>query len=378
MKRAFVGACIGLIACGGPHDEHTVTRATIDTLAGGIVQVRNNGPTMWADTSGWRFALVAERTFPASGPGAMENPNYPAPLSDGSVVVVNQKPIYIARFSPTLEPLGRFGRDVDGPGEFRSPIPIAARDSIFVLDQGRSVISVFDREGHLGRETPIRFRPNDVSTVDHDRVALIGSFGRRESSVLWWDLGANRIVDSVVPPPGPEPIVIKRCRFGLPYQAKEEIAPIAPGRAWWGVSDADRFVLTHDGRDTVVITSSARPRVPVSDSVLDNTFGEKGFVFKMCGPTPERSQVPKVKPAWHDINADDAGNLWVHRSGTPRSSFDVYGTDGRRLGAVPDPFGAKQNWWWHGEQVASVEDHDDGSFTLRVYRIDRSNPKQAK
>lgn len=374
MRRnaAFCILALGVLIACSKGDEHTVTRAAIDTLPGGAVRVRNDGPTMWPDTSGWRIVLVVERTFSASGPGAMEHPNFPTPLADGGVVVVNQKPIYLARYSPALEPLGRFSREGSGPGEFLSPLPISARDSIFVLDQNRSVIAAFDREGHYASETTIRCCVHDIGNVDHDRVAVSGSFGHQDLTMLWWDLATNRAVDSVVPPPGPKAIIVKRCSFGLPYQPQEAIAAVTPGHAWWGVSDDDRFILTRTGADTTIITSSTRPRVAVSDSALDKMFGPGSFVTKMCGPLPERSQVPKVKPAWKDIFADDAGNLWVYRSGTSHSSFDVYGTDGRRLGAVPDPFRGDENWWWHGDRVASVSEHDDGSFTLRVYRIDRT------
>ncbi len=377
MKRTLTAACIALTACGGAHDEHTVTRATVDTLPGGIVQVRNDGPTLWADTSGWRIVLVVERKFPSGEPGAMEHPNFPVVLDDGSVVVVNQKPAYLARYSPTLEPLGNFSREGDGPGEVRSPIPVAAFDSLFVIDQNRSVIIAFDRDGHFAREAPIRFRPNDVGAVDHGRIALTSLLTRRQQILTWWDLRRNAVVDSVVPPLGPEPVIIKRCSFGLPYQPQLGIVGVAPGIAWWGVSDGDRFYKTHSGHDTTVIASSNRPRVPVSDSVLDKMLGPESFAVKQCGPIPERSQVPKMKPAWRDLYADSAGNLWVHRSGVPRASFDVYAPDGQRLGQVPDPFRADENWGWHGERATSVEEFDDGSFTLRVYRIDRTNPKRA-
>ena len=48
-----------LAACGGGTAKTALNVPTIDTLAGGVIHVKNTGPTAWADTNGWRWVSVA-------------------------------------------------------------------------------------------------------------------------------------------------------------------------------------------------------------------------------------------------------------------------------------------------------------------------------
>ncbi len=375
LKNFFIVAGLSLAACMPGSQATRSGSASIDTLPSGLIEVTNHGPSGWADTNGWKFVKVSERVFALDTPGAMDTPNFPAPFPDGGMVVVNQKPVYLARFSPGLEPLGRFSRDGAGPGEFRGPEIFVARDSIYVIDNARSILAAFDRQGRLGRETLIPCCVNEIGPVDASgRLAMVGPFGKLQTAIRWWSLDAGVAVDSVVLPAGPQPVVVKPCSFELPYQPQRVVAAGANGLTWWGVSDADRFVLTRRGTDTMLVTSNDRPRVPVTDADLAPIFDDTTFFFKMCGPdlAAHRGDVPKVKPAFKSLMVDDQGDLWVERSAMPKSFLDVYAPDGRWLGVVPIPFSNDENWWWRGDQVASVETRDDGAFVLRRYRIDRS------
>ncbi|MGH7582186.1 MAG: hypothetical protein ACREL5_03055 [Gemmatimonadales bacterium] len=349
----------------------TLARAQVDTLPGGVVRVRNSGPTAWTDTNGWRIVKVAERTFALGSPGAMDHPNFPAPLADGSIVVINQKPLYARRYSATLEPLATFGRDGDGPGEFRSPFPIGNGDSVYIADQHRARLIVYDTSGHFVREAPMPCCAHEGGDLDHRVVALTTAVGLDRDVVIWWDVEQGAAIDSAMPPAGPDPAMIQSCRFVLPFQPQQSVAAVAPGKAWWGISSDDRFVLTRHGDDTILFTSASRPRAPVADSVVDKEFGPNSGLARLCGAIIDQSRIPRIKPAWNYIYADAEGDLWVERSGRDRPSFDVYDLSGRWLGVVPSPFHGGESEWWHGDRIASVDEHDDGSFTLRLYRIDR-------
>lgn len=360
-------AWLSIVACTSGEQQ----AAVIDTLPSGQITVTNHAPSGWADTNGWKIVKVSERTFKFGELGAMERPNSPALFADGGVVVVNQRPVFISRFSPTLEPLGQFSREGEGPGEFRGPELFVARDSIYVVDNQRSVLAAFDRNGILGRETLLPCCVNDMPVVDTaGRFAIGGPFTNPRTAIRWWSLDGSRFVDSVTLPPGPEPIVIAPCSFQLPYQAERMAAAGPNGLTWWGVSDADRFVLTRRGTDTILVTTSDRPRVPVTDANLAYIFDDTTFFAKQCGAalTTRRGDVPKLRPAFSDLHVDSQGTLWVQR---PKSTFDVYAPDGRWLGVVANPISGNENWYWRGDRIASVETRDDGSFVLRVYRVER-------
>jgi|CXWL01.1.fsa_nt_gi hypothetical protein len=368
--RWFPLACLGALACKAAEPA----AAVIDTLPSGQITVTNLAPSGWADTTGWKIVKVSERTFKFGELGSMERPNFPAAFPDGGMVVVNQRPVFISRFSPALEPLGQFSRDGEGPGEFRGPELFVARDSIYVVDNARSVLAAFDPEGKLGRETPLPCCVNEIGVVDTaGRFAIGGPFVNPHTAIRWWSLDASRFVDSVTLPEGPKGMTVESCSFGLPYQPERLAAAGRNGLTWWGVSDADRFVLTRHGTDTLLVTSTDRPRVPVTEAELGRVFDDTTFFAKQCGAalTSRRGDVPKMKPAFNGLMVDDQDNLWVQRSGVPKGHFDVYAPDGRWLGTVANPFSKEENWWWRGDHIGSVETRDDGAFVLRLYRIDR-------
>ena len=75
-------------ACSRADGRESLGEAQIDTLAGGVIQVTNTGPTAWADTNGWK--LVEERVIqPAEGsPGELSHVSGLAADASGNVYVM--------------------------------------------------------------------------------------------------------------------------------------------------------------------------------------------------------------------------------------------------------------------------------------------------
>ncbi len=143
------------------------------------------------------------------------------------------------------------------------------------------------------------------------------------------------------------------------------------GGAWYGVSDADRFVLTRTGRDTVrIVETPGRPRFPVDPARLDEMFVPGGPYLKMC-PVMKREDIPGERPAWSWLNVDGEDNLWVARRAAYGASFDIYDPAGRWLGEVPNPIGQGENDWWQGDVILTVSEPDESGYTLRRYRVRR-------
>ncbi|MES2124235.1 MAG: 6-bladed beta-propeller, partial [Gemmatimonadota bacterium] len=139
MRHTVPLALILAAACGAADAKVSLNAPTIDTLPGGIVRVRNTGPTGWADTNGWK--LVLEHTFaiPDGSPGQLNNPSGIVADSKGNIYVLDSKPATIKAYSADGAFLRTIGRDGSGPGEFRQwGMLTIARDTLVQHDPGQS------------------------------------------------------------------------------------------------------------------------------------------------------------------------------------------------------------------------------------------------
>jgi hypothetical protein len=106
---------------------------------------------------------------------------------------------------------------------------------------------------------------------------------------------------------------------------------------WWGYGADYRLLHLSLKGDTIaeIIVEGAAPE-PVTDNDIaewsDNQFVRS---FKERGGVIDVSRIPKNKPYFTDIYADDDGNVWVDVPAPDGfSTFDVFDQEGRRLGRV--------------------------------------------
>lgn len=366
MRLCLTLLLLGLIGCASEADLPYTT----ETLPGGIIRVVNHAPSGWADTLGWKIVLEAERTIAADSAGALERPNYPHQLANGEVVVLNQAPLYVQRYNADFTPIAQFGREGTGPGEFKEGGFRTIGDSLVMLESSRSTIMVFDATGTYLYEERIPTFTDWLGRRDATgRIPLLGRYApNSDKGVMWWSLEERKVVDSIIGPRGPEMRMWESCRFIFPFQPGLGLTPTLGGNAWMGVSDADRFVLTRTGRDTLLLVETPdRPRFPVDSARVNELFDPNGFFAKQCGADMKRSDLPTMRPAWSALHTDGEDNLWVNRP----SGYDVYDPEGHWLGQVPRPFTASEYPYWNGDVVLSVHPEDDGGMTLRRYRVRR-------
>ena len=106
---------IGLLLIGCGDTGHSgPARPVIDTLPGGVVRVRNPGPSGWSDSSGFR--LVEELTIAgvAGETSELANPSMLAVDKDGRIYVSDGA---IKLFGADGSFIRTVGRDGAGPGE---------------------------------------------------------------------------------------------------------------------------------------------------------------------------------------------------------------------------------------------------------------------
>ncbi|TVP59879.1 MAG: hypothetical protein EA351_01165 [Gemmatimonadales bacterium] len=166
-----------------------------------------------------------------------------ARLSDGSFAVLEQAPAEVRVFDSSGGFLGRMGAGGDGPGEFRSPVGLAALpgDTILVWDRGSTRLSWFGVDGTLAREQTLR-EPGGIRSLRRVALSPSGAVVVLGATTTEEDLGnQGRIRETwqVVPlapgssalgtVPGTErAIQIARSDAG------EVMSVNVQGRWWWG------------------------------------------------------------------------------------------------------------------------------------------------
>lgn len=149
-------AGMAMTACAGADGSRGYT----ETDSAGVTIVEN-GRSRMARAERWSLQAVPELEIV---PGDVQGPALSQvaglallPGDGGRVAVLNQGSHEVLLFREGGELLARFGREGDGPGEFRqiaSLVPMAG-DSIGVYDSSLKVLSVFDSQGTLGRSVSL-------------------------------------------------------------------------------------------------------------------------------------------------------------------------------------------------------------------------------
>lgn len=117
---APLAALLAIAACSGA--DASTGNAIIDTLPGGIIEVKNPRPSGWSDSSArgaWKLVEVG-RIAPEEGePGELVEPWGLTVDAQGRVYVADRKPAVIKVFDRQGVLIRTIGREGEGPGEFR-------------------------------------------------------------------------------------------------------------------------------------------------------------------------------------------------------------------------------------------------------------------
>lgn len=396
MRRALPLALLLVAACSAADARVALNAPTIDTLPGGIVRLRNTGPTAWADTNGWKLVLEHTFTMPEGAPGQLNSPNAIVADSKGNVYILDSKPPVIKVYGPDGAFLRTIGRDGSGPGEFRQwGMLTIARDTLVQHDPGQSRTSTFTTDGQFIRvfrtmcchSRPIRADDNGVvpipGTIKIDttakRPALFAGAG-----FIRYRLDST-VVDTILFPQEPER---KMWRFQDKQNSSTWSIPFMPGRSSlldrsgrfiWGDADNYRFIVSRTGLDTVAIFESTPGAAAV---IPDSLRTERYEMYTKNNPDlrgiAKMEDIPTTYPVWTTFVVDGANNIWVLLPGAkgPGSMWEVFASDGKLLGKVPTTFTEPWRTFWTRDRVYSLEeDEATGATAIKVYRIDKGQVK---
>lgn len=375
-----------VVACGGSGNSATTSPTTTDTLPGGAIHVVNRGPAEWDDTAGWR--LVLERTIPsaASGPGLLASPRNIVATSAGEIVVLDRRPARLVRFAATGELIGTIGREGAGPAEFADFGDLGiVGDTLVVVDRGNARLVLFRTDGTSLGSAPGARGPLVGPISDDGRIPLFSYLAQRPTTASdnYAGSGVRRVTtdgrtaDSLFYPPEPLghlwTLVDASHDLGavIPFTPSRVYAFDRAGRLLWGDQDHYRILVSHTGTDTTLMIDAAAPAVTIPDSVRQAQLDEMRADAEWLRPIAKLDDIPTEYPAWTDLRADAAGNIWVLRptAGTGGGVFDVFTPQGRLRGRVPAPFSTLDYSYWTTDHVYRIGTSEAGDPQIEVWRI---------
>lgn len=385
--RALAPLAMLAAACGGPPAADLVT---IDTLPGGIVRVMNHGPSEWADTNGWH--LVLERTIqPGEGePGELGRPGAMALHPNGDLVVRDDQPTVLRRYWATGDSITLIGREGDGPGEYRDPLPAFVGDSLVTHDQRLARGTIYDENGQPVRsfETVCCSGYFTLPVVADQRIMVRSSYrtpddpfvqqyvgftlgGERTDSVPVVDMSRWSWTITKTSPGGG----VSRSTWGIPFSGAASPILGRSGDQFFGAGTENRILVSRTGRDTVrIFGRDDVAAVPLPAGFVDSLYESLVDRNADLPGSSSRSDIPDHYPFWSSIEEDGRGNVWLLSDSAYASPrvFDVYRPTGELRGRVTSPSTSRYpRFAWAGDRVAVLDTDADDLPRIRIYRIER-------
>ena len=387
---------LALTSCGGAAASN-LARAVTDTLPGGIPRVTSAGPTAWTDSGGATLSEEARFNGEEGTPSELGEPRSIAVEEGGRVYVVDTKPALIKVFSREGKLVRTFGREGEGPGEFRVGFIAVRGGHVALQDPQLSRTSIWDTAGTFLRSWHSSCCYWNYIQIDRQNRIYVPSNvppqpgeKPRGSAYVRWSIEGTAL-DTVWFPPREEEKVwsVSVKQGGKNMMSMSTSVPFMPGQAqalhpdggvvyaWTG---AYSIVRSARGTDSVRVfgrawtpdpASDARKRDELESHVKDakESFGEATVraAFKL-------SDIPSTLPAFENIRVDEAGRVWARRyavTDTTRTTFDVFDSTGTYLGPVSAAM--SMNAWgrqaWTKDGLVTVIEDQDGRPTVVRLRL---------
>jgi len=384
-----------LAACGGGADT-ALNPPIVDTLPGGIVHVRNTGPTAWRDTSGWRWT-PATVIKPAEGsPGELGDIASVVIGEDGSVYALQQGPAVIKAFGHDGTFVRTIGKEGDGPGELRRGFLSIRGDTLLIQDAGNSRLTIFRTDGVLLRTvtSPCCFYwPPFV--IDSVGRAWVPGRGANNSSSWFRVRMDGSTVDTMAMPPMKDfskqkmwNVTVARGNDRMqmimpaPMQPATIFSPRVDGMIVAGYTGRYRFAILRTSTDTARIFDADAAPIAITEAQRDTIFANATAnrdeaVHKALLASAHMDDIPRTWPPWLHMALDGQGYLWVALPGDAGevSRLQVFDREGRLLGNVPPPSPKMFDLptAWGRDRIAVLDEDTDGRPVIRTFRLTRGD-----
>lgn len=360
MKRVSGAGLALLLAAAGCEGRGVPDYTAVRFDSAGIEIVSSSEPA----TREWAFE-VGEPSVDLTQPGGLQGAEFYR-VADvvrvGDLLVVAE-PNQVRGFSAAGEELWQFGREGNGPQEFRRIVDLESHgDSIVVFDSRRRRVSILDTDGGWvrGFQLGTEFPSSDLSLLGREGLVMRTSF----PSVLVEEtrLGLTRVPTAIVRMSWSgeleDTIGMSLGHESVRLQTEHGIVDQRPifGHTSHVASVGDRVLigdgtfmgfLELDSLGSLVRIVRGEFSLELTSDLLGSEWAIRESVLgpeataRLRESTPE----PETRPAYSDLLVSPRGQVWLkeHRgeftsfAGSGPQVWQVFGAGGEWLGAVQIP-----------------------------------------
>ena len=269
-----------------------------------------------------------------------------------TVWVADQHSSRIKAFRPDGTLAVEFGREGEGPGEFRSIQSIAwVGDRLLVLDFRNGRISELSASGEWLGSRPA---PGGVSGP----VAMMRFYPLSDTTVLQWSVDQTgrmvwleqhpRVVGDSWPQvslasPQPTNLVCRAADrgtyyFPIPFSGRVLRHPAGEARSYVAWSAVYRYAVLGSGGDTLRVVEREWPTIHVTDEqwaseTADITAFREEWPDASC--EPRSISKPEVRAPLQNLLVDTEGRVWIEAVGTSGAVWEVFDTLGNLVATLP-------------------------------------------
>lgn len=348
-------ACALSAACGpqDPGSQAGGLTTTFDTV-GSVVHVTNAGTP-----PEWRLAAVVsigpKTLTDEGGPEEFGRVTAVALGPDGNVFVADVRNREIRVFGLDGAHRRTFGRDGEGPGEFRSIYSIAwVGDRLLTYDPHLGRIGEFSAGGEwlgqrataggwTGSPADLRFYPVGPNEVFRNALGA-------DMESVWVGHHSSGDTGDTIPwvrsegdfPGAVEPVFCEAEGvigfYGAPFAAKFAQHPASGGVMYSAWGYFYRIAVIGSAGDTLRVIERALPAEPISDAewaVGNEEYDEFRERYPNASCRPRVFSRPDRKPFIDKMYMAPDGKLWVEVIRTAGNRWGFFDPEGRLLGSVP-------------------------------------------
>jgi hypothetical protein len=358
-----------------------------------VPAVAQQAPT-WRLVEEWRVGGEVEGALSFSDPRGLQR------LPNGGLVVLDFKDQQIHFFDARGTPVRTVGRKGAGPGEYRNA------NGLFVMPNGQIVISdpsntrftILAANGDFVRTIPVQIRGygflwepfvhegklvetvNVLDPVTRSRSSRLQvwsqDFARSDTVAVATCLtvptiAANQLSIEIKYEGGS---MMRSVPFMFPTQTS---ARIRGGSESWRGTGHNNVLLRQPSFTCDTLATIKLPGVRPQVSAADRAAAEKDIrdiVEQRKAIMPDLSGIPRERPWFESLRADDAGRAWVTRylpTGTRR--VEIFSPQGALIGTMPGtlPFVVGRPALMTADRIVGFVLDEDEVMHLAAWRIVR-------
>lgn len=386
MNRWMLAAVALVAACA---DSEATVGYTVDTSTTGVVTVSNSTPTEWIDTSGqWKIVEIARLESSDDTTSAIVSPRDVSLDAAGRLLVEEQAPVSLRLLELDGTQIRTIGREGEGPGEYRSPIPVTFGQYIAVDDPRLMRLTVFDTQGTVLNTFPAPCcHYASVFSDDSGRVYMRTSHdadSTASAAIVRTDTRSGASDTVMLPRIGPPPRLWRfeieggRMSYSIPFQPYDATAITPSGtvlRGWTG--RYEYLERTFDGDSIRVVR---RAWIPVErpeaerrkryDEMTEHLREQVGEAT--VNQVMNFSDIPSEVEPMPGLSVDAAGNVWVplYIPDAGTRSYDVFSPQGIWRGTLRTPWARDENpSWGPNGRVVTQGTTEEGYQYIRVWEV---------